>query len=46
MDTEHLELLETVRTEQGAHTIGIDDQSHTVYAFLPVSVGAAVFADG
>ncbi len=45
VDTERLELLETVPTEDGAHTIAVDPETHTVYAFLPGSGGAAVYAD-
>jgi hypothetical protein len=44
-DTDRLHLLETVPTEPGAHTLGIDPQRHAVYAFLPSSGGAAVFLD-
>jgi DNA-binding beta-propeller fold protein YncE len=45
IDTRLLQLLETVSTEEGAHTIGIDPTSHTVFAFLPVSEGAGVFSE-
>jgi DNA-binding beta-propeller fold protein YncE len=45
VDTERLELLETVPTEDGAHTIAVDPDTHTIYAFLPGSSGAAVYAD-
>jgi len=45
VDTERLEVLETVPTEEGAHTMGIDPESHTVYAFFPGSMGAAVYVD-
>jgi len=44
-DTRSLEIIETVATESGAHTLGIDPQRHTVYAFLPASQGAAVYLD-
>ncbi len=44
-DTARMAILETVPTEPGAHTIGIDPHGHTVYAFLPASGGAAVYAD-
>jgi DNA-binding beta-propeller fold protein YncE len=43
--TGNFELLETVPTEDGAHTIAVDTASHTVYAFLPASGGAAIYAD-
>jgi DNA-binding beta-propeller fold protein YncE len=44
-DTRGLEIIETVTTEPGAHTLGIDPQRHAVYAFLPASHGAAVYLD-
>ena len=44
-DTAKLEIVETVPTEAGAHTIGLDPVSHSVYAFLPASQGAAIFQD-
>ena len=34
-----------VTTEPGAHTIGLDAERHRVYAFLPLTDRAAVFAD-
>jgi len=44
-DTDRQEMLQTVPTEPGAHTLGIDQDRHAVYAFLPVSRGAAVYQD-
>lgn len=44
-DTRILEIIETVATEPGAHTLGIDPQRHAVYAFLPGSQGAAIYLD-
>ena len=44
-DTARLAIRETVPTESGAHTIGIDPDRHAVYAFLPGSSGAAVYTD-
>ena len=44
-DTARMAILETVPTEPGAHTIGIDPHSHAVYAFLPDSSGAAAYTD-
>jgi len=44
-DTQTLELIETVPTEPGAHTLAIDPDRHAVYAFLPASSGAAVYLD-
>ncbi len=46
IDTGSFELLETVPTEAGAHTIAVDTASHTVYAFQPASGGADIYADG
>jgi DNA-binding beta-propeller fold protein YncE len=45
VDEEGLALLETVPTEDGAHTIGWDPAGRMLYAFLPTSQGAAVFAE-
>jgi hypothetical protein len=45
VDTGRLRLLETVPTEPGAHTLGIDPGRHAVYALLPASSGAAVYLD-
>jgi len=45
IDSQRLELLETVPTELGAHTIGWDSGTRTLYAFLPSSEGAAVFRE-
>ncbi|MCX6023224.1 MAG: hypothetical protein NTZ05_16165 [Chloroflexi bacterium] len=42
-DQRHV-LLETVATERGAHTLGLDPDTHTLYAFMPESEGAAVYA--
>lgn len=36
--------LDVVETERGAHTIGLDPDGHRVYAFLPATHRAAVFA--
>jgi DNA-binding beta-propeller fold protein YncE len=44
-DTKALEVMETVSTEPGAHTLAIDPDRHAVYAFLPASSGAAVYLD-
>ncbi len=45
VDTTRLELLETVPTEPGAHTIGWNSVHYTLYAFLPTSMGVVVFAE-
>ena len=45
VDTAHLNLIETVPTEPGAHTIGWNPVHQTLYAFLPTSMGVAVFAE-
>jgi DNA-binding beta-propeller fold protein YncE len=44
-DTGRMRRLETVRTEAGAHTLGFDPSRNTVYAFLPQSHRALVYAD-
>jgi DNA-binding beta-propeller fold protein YncE len=44
-DTASQEIIETVPTEHGAHTLGVDPNRHAVYAFLPGSGGAAVYQD-
>jgi hypothetical protein len=44
-ETTHLRRLETVPTEAGAHTLGFDASRNTVYAFLPGSHRALVYAD-
>jgi hypothetical protein len=45
IDGHRLETLQTVSTESGAHTIGWNSDSCTLYAFLPQSSGAAVFVE-
>ena len=45
IDDQRLETLETVATESGAHTIGWNPDTRKLYAFLPTSGGAAVFAE-
>ncbi len=44
VDTGAVRSLEVVATERGAHTIALDADRHRVYAFLPASHRAAVFA--
>jgi DNA-binding beta-propeller fold protein YncE len=44
-DTERLEQLETVETEQGAHTSCWDPISQCLYVFCPASAGAAVYEE-
>jgi len=44
-NTRSLRIVETVPTEPGAHTLGIDPDRHAVYVFLPASGGAAVYED-
>ena len=39
VDTERMGLIETIKTEAGAHTIGFDAQRNKVYAFLPGRIG-------
>ena len=44
-DSDPLEQLETVATEQGAHTIGWDPDGRCLYVFCPERVGALVFEE-
>src|SRR6266446_5681195 len=44
-DTDQMRCLETVRTEAGAHTLGFDHVRNTLYAFLPDTHRAVVYAD-
>jgi DNA-binding beta-propeller fold protein YncE len=44
-DSNHLEQLETVATEQGAHTLGWDPDGRCLYVFCPGSGGALVFEE-
>lgn len=44
-DARTLQLLETVPTEKGAHTLGFDRGSNKIYAFCPATHRAAVFSD-
>jgi hypothetical protein len=44
-DSERLEHLENVDTEQGAHTIGWDPVDRCLYVFCPGSNGAAVYEE-
>lgn len=45
IDDHRLETVQTVSTESGAHTIGWNPDTRTLYAFLPQSGGAAVFVE-
>ena len=44
-DSEKLEQLETVSTEAGAHTLGWDPDSRSLYVFCPVSGDAAIYEE-
>ncbi len=44
-DTRSLEMVQTVPTELGAHTLGLDQRGHAVYALLPHTGGAAVYRE-
>ncbi len=44
-DSNTLEQVETVETEQGAHTIGLDPDERGLYVFCPASGGALVFEE-
>ncbi len=45
VDTETLEVLQTIETAEGAHTTAWDTEAKTLYAFLPGSSEAAVFTE-
>jgi DNA-binding beta-propeller fold protein YncE len=45
IDEQSLKTIEKVPTESGAHTIGWNPDTRTLYAFLPASAGAAVFVE-
>jgi len=44
-ETDQMRRVETVRTEAGAHTLGFDPSRNTVYAFLPTTHRALIYAD-
>ena len=44
-DSEHLQPLETVETEQGAHTSGWDPVDRCLYVFCPASGGAILYEE-
>jgi DNA-binding beta-propeller fold protein YncE len=44
-DSEHLKPLETVETEQGAHTSGWDPVERCLYVFCPGSGGSALYEE-
>jgi len=44
-DSARLEPVETVETEDGAHTLGCDPDEHCLYVFCPGSGGAMVFEE-
>ena len=44
-NTSTMQRLETVSTEKGAHTIALDAARNKIYAFLPETHRAAVYAD-
>ncbi len=46
IDVRTMRRIEVVPTETGAHTLALDRKRNKVYAFLPQSHRAAVFADG
>jgi DNA-binding beta-propeller fold protein YncE len=45
IDDHRLETVQSVSTESGAHTIGWNPDTRTLYAFLPRSGGAEVFVE-
>src|SRR5438128_10019588 len=44
-DTDTMKLVQTARTELGAHTIAYKPDANKVYAFMPESQRASVFID-
>jgi hypothetical protein len=44
-DTQTMTRIETVQTERGSHTLAFDSSRNKVYAFLPETRRAAVYAD-
>lgn len=44
-DTRLMEQTEIVRTEKGTHTIGFDQDTNTIYAFMPETHRASVYQD-
>jgi hypothetical protein len=40
-----MQLIETVPTEKGAHTLGFDPDRNRVYAFLPQTHRAQIFQE-
>ncbi len=44
-DTRSLERVQTVATEEGAHTLALDAERDTVYALLPTTHRAVVYVD-
>lgn len=45
IDDQRLETIEIIETESGAHTLSWNPDNRILYAFLPASAGAAVFAE-
>lgn len=45
VDTQRMGLIETIKTEAGAHTIAFDAERNKVYVFLPGTHRAAVYRD-
>ena len=45
VDTKRMRLIETIKTEARAHTIGFDARRNKIYAFLPGTHRAAVYRD-
>jgi DNA-binding beta-propeller fold protein YncE len=44
-DTDTIKRVQTVKTEEGAHTIGYNPEGDKVYAFLPETHRASIYVD-
>ncbi len=44
-DTRHMKQTESVKTEEGTHTIALDQETGKVYAFMPETHRASVYLD-
>ncbi len=44
-DTRSMNLVQTIKTEPGTHTIALDQETCKVYAFMPESHRASIYID-